>query len=470
MHQPELGRGRRIKKLSRRALEALDHPLVPLLIPPISLPMPPELTPMLVQSEEFLRTEENFFGLSREYPSRPSFEPDGGATIKDMTDFHPRLKTNKDPPNILPPSLTNHVQVGASDWFSPFQNASTCRLLNWFWNGAEKKSLADLNLLVRDVLMADDFNHEDLKDFNAKREQDRIDKPGNLVSDLSQCTSSHFITGSLTQHPSCQPECSLPNAGWHEMTVSIPLPDGKPHAATHDTSPQFEIPGLHYRKLTDVIQAAFKSKDAIKYHYTPFKQFWRPSPELAEQRVYSELYSSNKWIQAHKELQEQPRTDDFERAIAGLMLWSDSTHLTNFGNASAWPVYLYFGNQSKYERGRPSAHACHHLAYIPSVSDFCAHRCYCSNFSQLPDSVVDAFKQVTGKSPTIDILAHCRCELMLKILSVIFDKEFVRQYKEGAVILCADGISRRIFPRIFTYSADYPEKCVEIKLYTLTKT
>lgn len=31
-------------------------------------------------------------------------------------------------------------------------------------------------------------------------------------------------------------------------------------------------------------------------------------------------------------------------------------------------------------------------------------------------------------------------------------------YIHGIVLLCADGIARRVFPRIFTYSADYPEK------------
>jgi len=30
------------------------------------------------------------------------------------------------------------------------------------------------------------------------------------------------------------------------------------------------------------------------------------------------------------------------------MLWSDSTHLASFGNASLWPIYLYIGNLSKY--------------------------------------------------------------------------------------------------------------------------
>jgi len=31
-------------------------------------------------------------------------------------------------------------------------------------------------------------------------------------------------------------------------------------------------------------------------------------------------------------------------------------------------------------------------------------------------------------------------------------------YEHGIVIVCGDGIRRRIYPRIFFYSADYPEK------------
>ncbi|KII89354.1 hypothetical protein PLICRDRAFT_109005, partial [Plicaturopsis crispa FD-325 SS-3] len=57
-----------------------------------------------------------------------------------------------------------------------------------------------------------------------------------------------------------------------------------------------------------------------------------------------------------------------ERAIAGLMFWSDATHLTSFGTAKAWPIYLFFGNQSKYDRAKPSSGACHQIAFVPSVS------------------------------------------------------------------------------------------------------
>ena len=43
---------------------------------------------------------------------------------------------------------------------------------------------------------------------------------------------------------------------------------------------------------------------------------------------------------------------------------------------------------------------------------------------------------------------------------IVLDDEFVHAYKYGIVIRCADGILRRVYPRIFTYSADYPEKYV----------
>ena len=42
----------------------------------------------------------------------------------------------------------------------------------------------------------------------------------------------------------------------------------------------------------------------------------------------------------------------------------------------------------------------------------------------------------------------------------MLDEEFMRAYKDGIVVLCGDGIKRRIFLRIFAYSADYPEKYV----------
>ncbi len=47
---------------------------------------------------------------------------------------------------------------------------------------------------------------------------------------------------------------------------------------------------------------------------------------------------------------------------------------------------------------------------------------------------------------------------MHAIWELLLDDEFMDAYEHGVVIKFADGILRRVFPRIFTYSADYPEK------------
>jgi hypothetical protein len=66
--------------------------------------------------------------------------------------------------------------------------------------------------------------------------------------------------------------------------------------------------------------------------------------------------------------------------------------------------------------------------------------------------------ELTGDGPSTDVLTHCRRELMHAVWAILLDNDFLYAYEHGIVILCPDGIFRRFYPRIFTYSADYPEK------------
>jgi hypothetical protein len=47
---------------------------------------------------------------------------------------------------------------------------------------------------------------------------------------------------------------------------------------------------------------------------------------------------------------------------------------------------------------------------------------------------------------------------MHAVWSLLLDNDFVHAYQYGIVIKCWDGVEQRIYPRFFTYSADYPEK------------
>jgi hypothetical protein len=51
-----------------------------------------------------------------------------------------------------------------------------------------------------------------------------------------------------------------------------------------------------------------------------------------------------------------------------------------------------------------------------------------------------------------------RRDLFHALWHLMLDDEFCRAYVHGIKIRFADGIERLVFPRIFTYSADYPEK------------
>jgi len=87
-----------------------------------------------------------------------------------------------------------------------------------------------------------------------------------------------------------------------------------------------------------------------------------------------------------------------------------------------------------------------HLAYIPP----------------LPDLLQDQLKSFHHKWGTQkkEVLTHCRQELMHAVWKFLLDDEFLHASTYGMIVHCLDGIERRVYPRILTYSADYPEKYV----------
>ena len=60
---------------------------------------------------------------------------------------------------------------------------------------------------------------------------------------------------------------------WIESSVSIPLPcNGVKHVSEAD-APTFEVKGLFYCRITEVIKAALTESAAEKFHLFPFKTY-----------------------------------------------------------------------------------------------------------------------------------------------------------------------------------------------------
>lgn len=224
--------------------------------------------------------------------------------------------------------------------------------MKWFYSGSSMKSLAELDRLVNEVILAEDFNTADLQGFQAVKEVSHLDGYEANPEDIR----SSFLAGD----------------GWKEASVRLHLPaDGVKHKSLEE-SPIFEVPGLFFHKPLDVIKNAFREQASEYFHITPFETFYSPEPNEPPERIYCELYSSLAVIEEHKKIHLQPHSDGctLETVIASIMLWSDSTHLASFGTASLWPIYMYFRNQSKYIQGKPTSFSAHHLAYIPKVCLF----------------------------------------------------------------------------------------------------
>jgi len=187
--------------------------------------------------------------------------------------------------------------------------------------GFTTKSSKDLDDLVQQVLLAEDFNCEDLWNFRAAQEFKKLDGHMNQPSNLSATD------------------------GWVEGSIKIHLPCTRVKVKLEEEAPEFLVEPVYYCCLTQVLVSSFQEPTTKLFHYIAFKLFWKPTADSPLKRVLSEVYNSDAMIAEHEKIQSQPNEPgcNLEKAVAAALIFSDSTHLTNFGVASLWlwPGYVY---------------------------------------------------------------------------------------------------------------------------------
>ncbi len=184
----------------------------------------------------------NSFGIWRDYPERPSVDPDSHLTLEDLSNSccYDHLPSHA----MIPKSESSQAEAHPSYW--PFQNPTVHGVMQWLNNGQTAKSEGETTKLIHNVILSQNVNSADLVSFDAHNENQWLDK---VLSESA--LRSQFIKSS----------------------VDIVIPSGE----SHIEGKTFEVPGLLYWKLTSVIQEAFKSLLAHLYHFLPFKLF-RKSP------------------------------------------------------------------------------------------------------------------------------------------------------------------------------------------------
>jgi len=218
---------------------------------------------------------------------------------------------------------------------------------DWYWNDGVQKSQESFKRLL-EIVGNPAFQPADVKDAEWHK--------------INEQLASEDEWEWMDEH-----------AGWMRTAVNISVPYQLHRGVPRDpfAGPQdFVLGNFYHRNLVSVIKnKLFSLHESHLFHFEPYELNWQRAIDQDPVRVQGELYTSPAFIDAHKELQDSPREPgcDLPRVVVALMFWSDVTHLTSFGDAKLWPLYMFFGNESKYHRCRPSCHLCEHIAYFQHV-------------------------------------------------------------------------------------------------------
>jgi Plavaka transposase len=309
-------------------------------------------SPAPINAPETLTTNLDSFGVYRVYSRKPLHDPlqCNGSNINYDTHTPDPAETRSDcqmrtAPNQGPP----HPEKQIKPYFHPFSNLSAAAMMVAHHLGTPLQSLQQTTQNARILgSLGSDLNPLDLINFDAARENKKLD------AYLASTSESTFRR----------------EDGWVESSVRIRMPLDKTKMAESDAA-EHEVAGVFHRDLVDVITSVYQSDAVRSFDHIPFKQFWKPSEDGPPERLYGEIFTSDVLLDADKDictcvpsLEDPP---ELEAISVPLLLYSDSTHLANFGTASCWPVYMFFGSESKYVRATPTSSACHHIAYMPSV-------------------------------------------------------------------------------------------------------
>lgn len=296
------------------------------------------------QINQIFQTPRNNFGLSRKYFGKepPNHDPEDFVALNDLAE------TLDEANDVMTAKLSS-----SGDSFYPYPNKSSFLLGNWYWCDGVQKSQESFRNLVN-IVGNPEFISTDIG-------------PTNWTA-VNKILGGNEFDGE---------EWEDEEMGWvkSSVTISVPMQRISRKKSEQHIAPQsYTIDNFYHRSFILVIREKLKNaQDDQLFHYEPFELFWNPSlslPRTPSTRIYGELYTSPEFIKVHCCLQDSPSEPgcDLPRVVVALMFWSDVTHLTSFGNAKLWPLYMGFGNESKYRRCRPSLSLFNHVAYFEKVS------------------------------------------------------------------------------------------------------
>jgi hypothetical protein len=258
--------------------------------------------PVLSRVVKILKSTRNIFGLFRQYHAThfPEHDPVENISSDEL------INTTS--------NLSNPTNS-----YRPYPNHSSFLLGEWFWNGGVKKTRSSFKDLLK-IVGHPDFRPEDVA--------------GTKWQSIDAQLDGSRIVSSDEDEDEIGWEDDQASGSWIETPIKISVPFHK--RTRRPGVEQFEVGKLHHRKLVSVIIEKISHPSSFAHlHLEPYELYWQPGEAPEPVRVHGELFSSEAFIEAHRDLQNSPGEPGCQlpKVVIGLMFASDGTQLTTFSNA-----------------------------------------------------------------------------------------------------------------------------------------
>ncbi|KAF7326514.1 hypothetical protein MSAN_02508300 [Mycena sanguinolenta] len=200
---------------------------------------------------------------------------------------------------------------------------------------------------------------------------------------------------------------------------------GRPKFTRSEVVVSGEVFELYSRNIIECVRALFGDTEFAPYLFVVPERHYADQDKTI--RLYHNMHTGKWWWSTQKAVEK----DNPGATIIPILLSSDKTQLTMFGNKTAYPVYMTIGNIPKEIRRKPSRRAYILLAYLPT-------------------SRLGHIKNQAARRRSLANLFHA---------CLSFITEPLREAGvTGISIASGDGKLRRGHPIVACYIGDYPEQ------------
>ncbi|KAJ6492474.1 hypothetical protein C8R47DRAFT_430764 [Mycena vitilis] len=202
---------------------------------------------------------------------------------------------------------------------------------------------------------------------------------------------------------------------------------GRPKFTRSEVVVNGEVFHLYSRDILECVRALWADTDFAPYLFVVPERHYIDKDKTV--RMYHNMHTGKWWWSTQDAVEkEHPGA-----TIIPIIISSDKTQLTVFGNKTAYPVYMTIGNIPKEIRRKPSRRGYVLLGYLPT----------------------SRMKHVKNSAARRRILANVFHACMTYMLAPLKTAGV-----SGIPMTSGDGVTRRGHPIYATFVGDYPEQCL----------